>query len=128
MRLVWSTAAYLTILLASNAATAAEPQATAAANAPPALAEAETKQPRGMREVTIDPNTRDPVCRRYVPTGSRISTMRCVTPQESLTAAQQADHDTMRRDVAEMRALQAMREQARTQALADMLRRRGGGQ
>jgi hypothetical protein len=76
---------------------------------------------------TIDPNVKYPVCKRYVPTGSRIATQRCETPQDETSAAQRAEHETIRRDLAEMRAVQALRDQARAQALAEALRRRAAG-
>lgn len=76
-----------------------------------------------MREVRIDASAKLPECRRYVPTGSRIATTRCETPQDTLTPAQQAERDTLRRDINEMRALQALRDQARDQARAEALRR-----
>src|SRR5688572_7306633 len=63
---------------AADAATEAAPVAdeaptTDAPSAPPAVAE----QSHPVKEVTLDPTVKPPVCRRYVPTGSRIATERC---------------------------------------------------
>jgi hypothetical protein len=99
---------------------------SAAAAPPEATAPAAAKPPDKV--VTIDPNAKPPVCRRYVPTGSRIATERCESaPLDSSAAAQEAHRETIRRDMAELRALQAMRDQARTQAIAEALRRRAAG-
>lgn len=104
--------------LASAAATelAGTPTGTEApaATAPP------TAAPAPLHEVTIDPNAKLPVCRRYVPTGSRIATKVCEVPSATPTAEQLANRDRTRRDFAEMRELQTLR---RTQAQAEALRR-----
>jgi hypothetical protein len=106
---------------------AAEPAAqTALAPPPPAAgATAANKTPENVRTVTIDPNARRPVCRRFVPTGSRIAEQRCETPQREPTAADEANRAVLRRDIEAMRDQQMMREQARQAAMAEALRRRG---
>jgi hypothetical protein len=105
----------------------AEPAARAAA--PPATATptatAENKTPENTRIVTIDPNARPPVCRRVVPTGSRIAERRCETPNRESTAAAEANRTILRRDFEALRDQQMMREQARQAAMAEALRRRG---
>jgi len=105
----------------------AEPPATRAPAppTPPATATAENKTPQNARIVTIDPNARPPVCRRVVPTGSRIAERRCETPKREPTAADEADRTVLRRDIEAMRDQQMMREQARQAAMAEALRRRG---
>jgi hypothetical protein len=45
-------------------------------------------------------------------------------PQDTLSAKEQASREVMRRDVADMRMQQQMRDQARAQAMAEALRRR----
>jgi hypothetical protein len=65
------------------------------------------------------------VCRRHVPTGSRIAEQRCESAATEPTAAERANRDILRRDVEAMRDLQMMREQARQSAMSDALRRRG---
>jgi hypothetical protein len=106
---------------------AAEPPApTAPAPTAPATASAptETKAPETVRVVTIDPNARPPVCRRVVPTGSRIAEQRCESakPETTVDAANRA---VVRRDIEAMRDQQMLREQARQAAMAEALRRRG---
>jgi hypothetical protein len=93
--------------------------------APPATVTAENKTPENVRIVTIDPNARAPVCRRVVPTGSRIAERRCETPNRESTAAAEANRTILRRDFEAMRDQQMMREQARQAAMAEALRRRG---
>jgi hypothetical protein len=128
MRFALSPAACLTLALLPFAGSPGEPEPGAEEKVPAALPEIASKRPEKVREVKIDPNEKLPVCRRYVPTGSRIATERCETPEpKSATAAQRANHDVLRREVEEMRSLQSMREQARSQAIAEALRRRGGG-
>ena len=63
------------------ASDAAEPTSQTAV---PAVAEvtADTKAPENVRTVTLDPNERRPVCRRHVPTGSRIAEQRCESADE----------------------------------------------
>jgi hypothetical protein len=83
----------------------ATPTTTATANAP-----------ENVRTITIDPTVRRPVCKRVVPTGSRIAEQRCETPQ---TAAQaEANREVLRRDFQAMRDQQMLREQARQAAAA----------
>jgi hypothetical protein len=93
-----------------------------AAPAPTESANAAESQP--VKEVMLDPTAKPPVCRRYVPTGSRIAKKRCASADAALG---EANRDQLRRDIDEMRMRQAMRDQARAQALAEALRRRGGG-
>jgi hypothetical protein len=92
---------------------------------PPATVTAENKTPENVRIVTIDPNARPPVCRRVVPTGSRIAERRCETPNRESTAAAEANRTIQRRDFEALRDQQMMREQARQAAMAEALRRRG---
>jgi hypothetical protein len=81
------------------------------------------------RVVTIDPNQRPPVCKRFVPTGSRIAEQRCESAERGEpTARDQAKREILRRDVEVMREQQMMREQARQAAMAEALRRRAAGQ
>lgn len=100
----------------------APPAPPAAATATPT---AENKTPDNVRIVTLDPNARPPVCRRVVPTGSRIAEKRCETPNRESTAANEANRMVLRRDFEAMRDQQMMREQARQAAMAEALRRRG---
>ncbi len=85
--------------------------------------EADKAQP--VKVVTIDPTAKPPVCRRYVPTGSRIATERCQSA-EATDAARTAERDQTRRDIDEMRMRQAARDQARSAAQAEALRHRAG--
>jgi hypothetical protein len=103
---------------------AAEP---ASQTAVPAVAEAkaDAKAPENVRTVMLDANERRPVCRRHVPTGSRIAEQRCESATREPTAADRANRDILRRDLEAMRDLQVMREQARHAAMAEALRRRG---
>jgi hypothetical protein len=114
----------LTLLTMPYLGNAAEPPAqTAPAPAPSATAD---HKPIGaVRVVTIDPNARPPVCRRVVPTGSRIAEQRCETPKRGSTAADEANRTVLRRDIEALRDQQLMREQARQAAMAEALRRRG---
>jgi hypothetical protein len=128
MRFVLSPAACLTLALLPFAASPAEPESRAEEKAPAALAKTDGKRTESVRQVTIDPNEKLPVCHRYVPTGSRIATERCVSPDSGpATAAQRANHDILRRDVEDLRRQQQLRDQARSAAMADALRRRAGG-
>jgi hypothetical protein len=77
-----------------------------------------------VKEITLDPTAKPPVCRRYVPTGSRIAKERCESA-EVTDAAREAERDQTRRDLAEMRMRQSMRDQARAQGFAEAMRRRG---
>ena len=90
-----------------------------------ATAPSETDKTQPVKEVTVDPTAKPPVCRRYVPTGSRIATERCQSA-EVTDAAHAAERDQTRRDINEMRMRQATRDQARAAAQADALRRRAG--
>lgn len=95
------------------------PPATAAA---PVTTTAAVRAPENIRTITIDPNAPRPVCRRVVPTGSRIAERRCETPQT--TAQAEAERATVRRDFESMRDQQMLREHARQSAMAEALRRR----
>jgi hypothetical protein len=117
----------LTWLALPHVGNAAEPPAHTAPAPPPAPAPSATadKLTDTMRVVTIDPNARPPVCRRVVPTGSRIAEQRCETPKRGSTAADEANRTVLRRDIEALRDQQLMREQARQAAMAEALRRRG---
>jgi hypothetical protein len=78
---------------------------------------------KNVRTITVDPTVRRPVCKRFVPTGSRIAEQRCAAPQT--TAQAEADRATQRRDFQAMRDQQMLRDQARQAAMAEALRRRG---
>jgi hypothetical protein len=114
----------LTLVALPASGDPAEPPA-GRAPAPPVTVTAENKTPENVRIVTIDPNARAPVCRRVVPTGSRIAERRCETPNRESTAAAEANRTILRRDFEAMRDQQMMREQARQAAMAEALRRRG---
>jgi len=97
---------------------------TAATDGAPATAtEADKLQP--VKEVTLDPTVKPPVCRRYVPTGSRIATEVCQSA-EVADSARAAERDQTRRDIDEMRMRQATRDAARAAAQAESLRRSAG--
>ncbi|HSC16832.1 MAG TPA: hypothetical protein VLI71_17015 [Gammaproteobacteria bacterium] len=126
-------AASLWLALLGGLAEAADPPAAAgpalgelpAATADTAAAPAPgADQARPVKEVTLDPTLKPPVCRRYAPTGSRISTERCQSA-ESWDAARAADRSQTHRDIDEMRMRQAMRDQQRA-AQTEAMRRRGG--
>jgi hypothetical protein len=85
-------------------------------------ATAATHAPANMRTITIDPTVRGPVCKRFVPTGSRIAEQRCAAPQT--TAQAEAERATLRRDFQAMRDQQMLREQARQARQAAGARRR----
>jgi hypothetical protein len=78
-----------------------------------------------VKEVTLDPTVKPPVCRRYVPTGSRIATEVCQSA-EIADAVRAAERDQTRRDIDEMRMRQATRDAARAAAQAESLRRSMG--
>jgi hypothetical protein len=102
----------------------AERPAVAAEGVPPTqITEAGDSQP--VKEVTLDPTAKPPVCRRYVPTGSRIATERCRSAEVS-DAVRAAERDQARRDIDEMRVRQATRDAARAAAQAESLRRSVG--
>jgi len=84
------------------------------------LAGADAASPPPIEEVTIDPNVKEPVCRREAPTGSRIFKERCTTPGATVSSA---EREQQRRDLDEMRTRAAMRDQAR--AAAEQRRRAG---
>jgi len=96
--------------------------ATAAAAVEPAAptAPADTAAAQPVKVVTIDPNAKEPVCRRAAPTGSRIKKEFCEMPA---TASDTAAREQLRRDIDEVRTRQV---QAQQQAIADALRRRSG--
>jgi len=75
-----------------------------------------------VKEITIDPTIKEPVCRRQAPTGSRIAKARCEVP----STANSAERDQLRRDLDEMRMRQTMQDQARAAAELEALRRRSG--
>jgi len=114
-------AACIALALMAGPALADDPEASPSTNAP-AAAGPETIVPNAT--TTIDPNVKEPVCRRYIPTGSRIATQRCEMPKDTLSAKEQASRDVMRQDIADMRTQQQMRDQARAAAMAEALSRR----
>jgi hypothetical protein len=90
-----------------------------AAQSPQPKPEATTLAPSTLeivRTITIDPTAPRPVCKRVVPTGSRIAERRCETPQT--TAQAEVDREIQRRDFQAMRDQQMLREQARQAAAA----------
>ena len=109
------------------AASAPPPRPTDSPPSPAAGKSSESKTPENVRIVTIDPTLRPPVCRRFVPTGSRIAERRCEAPQREPTAADEANRAILRRDIEAMRDQQMMREQARAAAMAEAMRRRAQG-
>jgi hypothetical protein len=114
---------------AAHAGTDTAPVTDAAptTEAPAAASAADTTEPsQPVKEVTLDPTVKPPVCRRYVPTGSRIATERCQSA-EVTDASVAAERDQARRDIDEMRMRQATRDQARAAAQAEALRQRAGG-
>jgi hypothetical protein len=117
-------AADLPALTPDTPVVTAEPPAVAAEGVPPTqITEAGDSQP--VKEVTLDPTAKPPVCRRYVPTGSRIATERCRSAEVS-DAVRAAERDQARRDIDEMRVRQATRDAARAAAQAESLRRSVG--
>ena len=132
---VWP-ALCLTVLTLPCVGDPVEPPASSAprsraTKAPPPAAAGEstdTEAPENVRIVTIDPNARPPVCRRFVPTGSRIAERRCEAPQREPTAADAANRAILRHDIEAMRDRQLVREQARAAGMAEALRRHSQGQ
>jgi hypothetical protein len=104
---------------------AAPADAPPTADAPPASEPPRADKAEAVKEVTLDPTAKPPVCRRYVPTGSRIATERCQSA-ETADDAPAAERDQTRRDIDEMRMRQATRDQARAAAQAEALRQRAG--
>jgi hypothetical protein len=109
-------------------ATAAEPAVTVDPPEPTTSAtatdtDADKLQP--VKEVTLDPTVKPPVCRRYVPTGSRIATEVCQSA-EVANSVRAVERDQTRRDIDEMRMRQATRDAARAAAQAEALRRSAG--
>lgn len=92
---------------------------------PATAADTEPEELQPVKEVTLDPTVKPPVCRRYVPTGSRIATEVCHSA-EVADAVRAAERDQTRRDIDEMRMRQATRDQARAAAQTEALRRRAG--
>lgn len=90
----------------------------------PGPTSAATDDDPAVKEVTLDPTVKPPVCRRYVPTGSRIATEVCQSA-EVTDAMRAAERDQTRRDIDEMRMRQATRDAARAAAQAEALRQRG---
>jgi hypothetical protein len=107
------------------------PAASDPAAATPELAPTATTSPPqaedmpAIKEVTLDPTAKPPVCHRYVPTGSRIATERCQSA-EVADAGRADERDQTRRDIDELRMRQTMRDQARTAAQSEALRQRMG--
>jgi hypothetical protein len=91
---------------------------------PPAASPADDDT-TAVKEVTLDPTVKPPVCRRYVPTGSRIATEVCQSA-EVTDSMRAAERDQARRDIDEMRMRQATRDAARAAAQAEALRRSAG--
>lgn len=114
-------AACVALALLAGRALADDPEGSQPTNAP-AAAEPEAIVPDAT--TTIDPNVKEPVCRRYIPTGSRIATERCEMPKDTMSAKEQASRNIMRQDLADMRMQQQLRDQARAAAMAEALRRR----
>jgi hypothetical protein len=109
--------------------TSALPRATADPSVAPDNPTVAASSPEGdkaqpVKEITIDPTAKPPVCRRYVPTGSRIATERCQSAEA--TDAHAAEREQTRRDIDEMRMRQAARDQARAAAQVEALRQRAG--
>ena len=75
-----------------------------------------------VKEITIDPTIKEPVCRRQAPTGSRIVKARCEAP--SIVSC--AERDQLRRDLEEMRMRETMQDQGRGGPELEALRRRAG--
>ena len=91
-------------------------QATAAAEQPTAKEQSEK-----VPQVTIESYARLPVCRRHVPTGSRIATERCTTPGTA-----EGQHAAARQQFDSLRQQQMIEDQVRQQARAEAMRRRVG--
>lgn len=111
------------------ASTAELPAATdlpaATSELAPATSSAKADDVPAVKEVTLDPTAKPPVCRRYVPTGSRIATERCQSA-EVADASRAAERDQTRRDIDELRLRQTTRDAARAAAQAEGLRQRMG--
>jgi hypothetical protein len=124
-------AAYSLLALLGGAVAAADPPPAPAdlpsppADRTPTVAPPAPEREQPAKEVTLDPTAKPPVCRRYVPTGSRIATERCQSA-EAADGAQAAERDQARRDIDEMRMRQATRDQARAAAQVEALRQRAG--
>lgn len=97
----------------------------AASELAPARSSAEADQVPAIKEITLDPTAKPPVCRRYVPTGSRIATERCQSA-EVADAARAAERDQTRRDIDELRMRQTTRDAARAAEQAAAMRQRSG--
>lgn len=119
-----NSAACIAVALLAGPALGDDPVTSSPTNAPAAEPVATAVSPQAITRTTIDPNVKEPVCKRHIPTGSRIATERCEMPTDSLSVKQQASREILRRDVEDMRRQQQMRDQARNQAMADALRRR----
>lgn len=92
------------------------PAASTTTTAPAAATTAVTNTPEIARTITIDPNAPQPVCKRVVPTGSRIAERRCEAPQTEAQA--EANRAALRSDFQAMRDQQMLRDQARQAAAA----------
>ena len=97
----------------------------ATAEPPPATPAPASVDAPAVKEVTLDPTVKPPVCRRYVPTGSRIATEVCQSA-EVTDDVRAAERDQARRDIDEMRMRQATRDAASAAAQAEALRRSAG--
>jgi hypothetical protein len=120
--------AELRIATADAPATTAAPAATGELPTPiegATVADTEADELQPVKEVTLDPTVKPPVCRRYVPTGSRIATEVCQSA-EVADSVRAAERDQTRRDIDEMRMRQATRDAARAAAQAESLRRSAG--
>ena len=114
-----------TAAVPTTADPAANPKLPSATTEGAAAAATEPDKLQPVKEVTLDPTVKPPVCRRYVPTGSRIATEVCQSA-EVADAVRDAERDQTRRDINEMRMRQATQDQARAAAQAEALRRRAG--
>ena len=118
MKLIPTAAASALLLCISAAAHCdAPPVKSAHPDEQPTAKEPSEKVP----QVTIESYARLPVCRRHVPTGSRIATERCTTPD-----AADSQHAAARQQLDSLRQQQMIEDQARQQARAEALRRRVG--
>lgn len=124
-------AALCTIALGAAAPSVANDDAEPklAGNAPAAKAapaapapEAAARPSEDVPKVAIESFANVPVCRRHVPTGSRIAVERC-TSRPSVVAAQR-QKDFTRQQIETMREQQIYEEQARQALRAEMMRRR----
>jgi hypothetical protein len=110
-------------LAAADATTKAERAATRAA----AQQERQAAAPAKVPEVAIEAFARLPVCRRHVPTGTRIAGERCTSNDATTAALRKNEQDLTRQDVEMLRQRQMIQEQARQTARAEALRRRAAG-